>query len=86
MVVQNDLDDISQRAWRLYEGLRGQLEPTHDGRFLIINLETGEYELGDSDVAVARAAKARFPTAQLFLMRVGRRAAYRIGFGATSSQ
>lgn len=85
MVAQNDLDDVSRRAWLLYDQLRAQLEPKHDGRFVMINLDTGEFELGDSDVAVARTAKARFPHAPLFLLRVGRQAAYRIGFGAAGS-
>lgn len=67
-------------AMRLYEQrLRSRLEPGHNGEFLIVNLDTGEYELGRDDLTVSQRARQRFGKARLVTLRVGRRAAYRLG-------
>ena len=66
------------REWYERE-IRAQVEPQHNGEFLVINVETGEYELDADDVAASKRAKSRFPDAPLFAMRVGHRAAYRLG-------
>jgi hypothetical protein len=46
---------------------------------LVINVETGEWEMDTDDVIAARKAKARFGEAALFSMRIGYPAAYRLG-------
>jgi hypothetical protein len=42
-------------------------------------LETGEYEIDHDDLTASRRARARFPSAPLFTLRIGHEAAYRIG-------
>ena len=54
-------------------------EPKNRGKMLVINVETGEYEMDADDVTAAKRAKARFGDAALFAMRIGYPAAYRIG-------
>lgn len=49
------------------------------GRFVAIDIESGAYEIDTDDyAATARLLDAR-PDAQIWLMRVGDRAAYRFG-------
>jgi hypothetical protein len=43
--------------------------PQNRGKMLVINVETGEYEM-DDDVAAAKRTKARFGDAALFAMRI----------------
>lgn len=43
--------------------------PENSGKMLVINVETGEYEMDDDVVAVKRA-KARVGDADLFAMRI----------------
>src|SRR5687768_11754468 len=75
-------DQIVERGQRLYnEQIRGQVEAGNRGKFLVINVETGEYEMDTEDLAASRRAKARFPDAPLFTMRIGYPAAYRLGGG-----
>lgn len=81
MVADNS--SLADRARRLYDTIRGKVEAGHDGEYLVLNLDTGEWEVGGDDLSVSKRAAARFPGATLFAMRVGRRAAYRIGFRAT---
>ncbi len=81
MVTDNDnLKALAQLALDWYERkVRDAVEPDRVGDFVVINLDTGEFEVDASDVAANRRAQARFPSARLFMLRVGRGPAYRIG-------
>jgi len=73
-------EQIVTRGQEWYDRhIREQVEPVHDGEFLVINVDTGEYEIDPDDVAASVRAMERFPDAPLYTMRVGRRAAYRLG-------
>lgn len=73
-------DEIIRRGQEIYDReIRPQVETNHKGKLLVINVETGEYEMDADDLAAAKRAKARFPDAALFTMRVGYPAAYRLG-------
>lgn len=73
-------NEIVERGQRLYdERIRGEVEPGNRGKFLVVNVETGEYEMDTDDLVASRRAKARFPDAPLFTLRVGYPAAYRLG-------
>ena len=73
-------DEIVKRGQALYdEEIRPKVEAENKGKFLVINVETGEYEMDADDVAAAKRAKSRFPDAPLFSMRVGYPGAYRLG-------
>ena len=71
---------IAQRGTEIYERqIKAQVEDGNRGKFLVINTETGEYEMDADDIIAAKRARSRFPEAPLFSMRVGHAAAYRIG-------
>lgn len=73
-------DDIVQRGQEIYErDIRSKVEADNEGKLLVINVETGEYEMDADDVVAAKRAKTRFGNAELFTMRIGHSAAYRIG-------
>jgi hypothetical protein len=73
-------DEIVKRGQAVYdEKIRPQVEPQNKGKFLVINVETGEYEMDADDVAAAKRARLRFPDAPLFSMRVGYPSAYELG-------
>ncbi len=70
---------IVQRGREIYERqLRRQLEARHHGEYVVINIESGDYEVGADDLLVSKRAKARFGDAPLFTMRIGHEAAYRL--------
>ena len=56
-----------------------RLSPDDDGKFVAIDVETGTYEIDDDDFAATERLIARRPGAQIWLVRAGRRAAYRLG-------
>ncbi len=73
--------EIIQRGKRLYEQtIRVAIdEEQSKGKLLVINIETGEYEMDADDVVAAKRSKARFGEAALFTMKIGYPSAYRLG-------
>lgn len=71
-----DQHELIQRAEgvyrRVYEGpLKEQLEKTSRGKFLILNVDTGEYLLADTRADALRQFRTQFPTAPSYLVRIG---------------
>jgi hypothetical protein len=78
--TQYTSEEIVRRGQVLYEQeIRPKVEAEHKGKYLIINVETGEYELDADDLVASKRAKARFPDAPLFTVRIGYPTAYRLG-------
>jgi hypothetical protein len=73
-------EEIAARGKAIYEQqIRGKVEPEHIGKYLVIDVETGEYETDEDGVAVSQRAYAKRPGALLFGMRIGYPAWGRIG-------
>lgn len=75
----------AERGQALYDAqIRAQVEGEHRGKFLILDVNTGEYEVDAEDLAACHRLLARKPDAVLFGVRVGHRAAYRLGLRSVS--
>lgn len=59
--------------------IRTKIEPLHNGRFLVMDVTTGEYEIDDDDLTASDRLLDRSPQALLYGVRIGYPAAYRIG-------
>lgn len=74
------IEEIARRGQALYdEQIRSKVEPAHRGEYLILNVDTGEYEIDQDDLVASQRARARFADAPLFTIRVGHPTAYRLG-------
>jgi hypothetical protein len=72
--------EVSRRAREVYErDIRPRVEPEHAGRFLVLDVESGAYALADDELDAFDRARAKAPEGVLYLLRVGRRAAHRVG-------
>jgi len=72
--------EIVRRGQALYDQqIRGQVEAHHPGKFLVLDIETGDYEIDVDDVVALQRAKAKHPDAALYILRVGVPTAYRLG-------
>lgn len=75
-------DSIGKRAWEIYDRkIRGKIESDNFGRFLVIDVESGEFEIGDDDLEVMHRAYAKHPGGSLHLFRIGYPAVGTIGGG-----
>jgi len=71
---------LAQRGQELYEtGIRQQVEAGNEGRIVAIDIETGEFEVGDTVMAATDQLFERNPDAQPWGIRIGHRAVYHFG-------
>ena len=61
--------------------IRDKLNPKRQGEFLVINIETGEYEVNADDLVATKRLLANCPNAVIYGLRIGFPTAYRIGSG-----
>ena len=73
-------EEIARRGREIYEReIRPGVERDHDGRFLVVEVTTGRYEIDDDELTAFDRAREHNPDGLLFGLRVGRRAAHRLG-------
>lgn len=71
--------EIARRGQALYEEhIRSQLGADDKGKFLCINVETGDYELDWDEMVACQRARQKHPDSAFFIHRVGYRAAHRL--------
>ncbi len=72
--------EIVQRGQAIYESqIRPRVERDQFGKYLVIDIDTGEYEIDADHLVASNRAAAKHPDAPLFAMRIGYRAGGRIG-------
>ena len=75
--------EVSTRGEAIYrEKIRHLVEPQEHGKFVVIDIETGDYELDTNDATATRRLQQRRSEAVIYGLRVGYRAAYSIGGGS----
>jgi hypothetical protein len=73
-------EEISRRGEALYEQkLRDRVEAGNTGKILVLDIDTGDYEIDDDHLTAVRRARARNPEATLYARRIGYPALGRIG-------
>ncbi len=71
-------EEIGRRGRDIYERrIRGEVESAHRGKFIVIDITTGDYEIGENGREASSRMRERSPEAVMHGTRAG--AAYRIG-------
>ncbi len=63
--------EIAQKGIQVYQKISKQIEKDYSGDFVAIEVESGEYFLGQTQVKAIEKAKKHFPTKIFYLMKVG---------------
>jgi hypothetical protein len=73
-------EEFARRGDDIYESqVRAQVETGNHGKIVAIDLETGAFEVDESEVAACNRLEARCPDAQIWIIRVGSRYVRRFG-------
>lgn len=73
-------EEFARRGQAIYEQrVRPQVEEGNRGRIVAIDIETGEFEVGDDTLAASGQLLVRCPEAQPWLVRIGYKAVHRWG-------
>jgi hypothetical protein len=72
--------EVARRGREIYDReIRAEVEPEQEGRFLVIDVKSGRYALADDELEAFDRAREDTPDGVLYLVRVGHRAAHRVG-------
>ena len=75
-----DLDEHTEKGMAIYrEKIRPLVYPEQKGRMLVIDPESGDYEIADSAIVAADRLRERRPDALFFGLKIGYKAS--ISFG-----
>ena len=73
-------NEVAARGHAFYEDhIRSKVEPGNKGKFLVLDIETGEYEIDVDHLTATKRVLVKRPDAMLFGLRIGHRTAYRLG-------
>lgn len=73
-------EEIARQGREIYEReIRREVEGDHDGEFLVVDITSGRFLIGHSSEEAFDRAEEENPEGVFYLMRVGRKAAHRIG-------
>lgn len=71
MYDKAERQEFISKAKQVYERLKADLEPAHEGKIVAIHPESGEYFLGQTLNRADEEAYARYPDEWLYFARVG---------------
>jgi hypothetical protein len=73
-------EEFARRGDAIYDRTIGpQLEERNGGKFVAIDIETGEFEVDADEMAATDRLLARIPDAQIWFRRIGSKYARRFG-------
>ena len=74
-------EEVARRAKQLYESsIRQQVEVEENiGKMVIIDIETGDYEVDETGLKASRKLSNKHPNARLFGIRIGYNVAVSFG-------
>jgi len=81
-----DPEAFARDAEEYYERhLRASLEPEHHGDYLVLDVESGDYEVDADEMAAIDRARAKHPDRVFYILRVGYPASVFIGAKVSES-
>ena len=73
-------EQAAERGQKLYEEkLKATLDPKYKGKFAAIEIESGEYFLGDTILEALQKAKEKYPNKLFHTVRVGYEGVFKMG-------
>lgn len=74
-------EEVAKRAYRVYEsGIRQKVETEENiGKMVIIDVESGDYEVDETGLQAAKNLQVKSPYARLFGIRIGYNVAVSFG-------
>ena len=71
-----DVDSYVFQGQKIYDKIKAELEPEHNGEIVAIDIETGDYFLGKNVVEAVSKARERYPNKIFHTVKVGFKAVH----------
>ena len=73
-------EEFARRGDAIYDReIAPRLEKANGGKFVSIDIESGDFEIDADDMAATQRLRARLPDAQIWFRRIGSKYARRFG-------
>ena len=63
---------LARKGYLIYESLRHVLEPEHTGKYVAIEVDSGDYFLGNDLNEALENAENEYPDREFFVVKVGK--------------
>jgi hypothetical protein len=75
--IQYTDEEIGRIAEEIYRrDIRDMVMPQHKGKFLVLDITSGDYEIDEDDLKAEDALRARRPDGIFYIIRIGYTTAY----------
>jgi hypothetical protein len=65
-------EEFARRGDEIYESqVRPQVEADNQGKIVVIDVETGAWEIDTNEISASKRLEARYPDAQIWFVKVG---------------
>jgi 2',3'-cyclic-nucleotide 2'-phosphodiesterase (5'-nucleotidase family) len=71
-------EELDRLGWARYAEIRDQLEASHHGEYVMIEVDSGDYFVGKTPEDALRRARAAHPNKAFYLIRIGYKAAHKL--------
>jgi hypothetical protein len=72
--------ELSRRGQEIYDReIRKKVEKKHHGKFLVIEVDSHDYEIDQDPVAANERLRQRHPDSLFYMVRIGHRSAFKLG-------
>lgn len=79
--------EVEARGEAIYRRrIRDKVSPAYTGQFLVIDIQSGAYEINGDDLIATQRLLAKYPRAVIYGLRIGYPTAYRIGRKSSQNQ
>ncbi|MFQ5796903.1 MAG: hypothetical protein ACE5JP_17920 [Candidatus Bipolaricaulia bacterium] len=90
MTVQEKIDDLKRQktthsteeldrlGWARYEEMKEELEAKHHGEYVVIEVDSGDYFVGETPQEAFNQAEAAHPDKAFCLIRIGYKAVHKL--------
>ena len=80
-------EEVRDRGKKIYEErIKSQVEPHEYGKFIAIDIDSGDFEVDAKILVASRRLRERRPNSVMYRIKVGLGAAYRMGWRAVTRQ
>ena len=69
--IPPDTQLVIRKGQEIYDQKKSELEPANNGKYVIIEVNSGDYFIGDTREEAVAAARVKYPSVILFVRRIG---------------
>lgn len=73
-------EDFARRGDEIYEtNIKSQVEDSNRGKIVAIDIDTGAWEMNTSEIIASKRLRTKYPSAQIWFVRIGSRSIRHFG-------